>query len=71
MNRTTDIFMYMAFGSILTLIILYMNGHIKMIEKYSPERFEMELRSIIDDMEEDGLIIPGDDDDDDDESEEI
>jgi hypothetical protein len=48
-----------------------MNGHIKMIEKYSPERFEMELRSIIDDMEEDGLIIPGDDDDDDDESEEI
>ncbi len=61
--------MYMAFGSILTLIILYMNGHIKMIEKYSPERFEMELRSIIDDMEEDGLIIPGDDDED--ESEEI
>lgn len=48
--------MYMALGAALTLVGMYINGKMKKVEKYSREDLQSEIQSLVNDLENDGLI---------------
>ncbi len=55
--NTNQPIMYMTLGSMVTLIVLYMMGQFKMIEKYSPDKFEEELKNLLRDMQTDEELL--------------
>lgn len=48
--------MYMALGAALTLVGMYINGKMKKVEKYSREDLQSEIQSLVNDLENDGIV---------------
>tara|TARA_R110000737_G_scaffold216326_1_gene232810 strand:+ start:341 stop:520 length:180 start_codon:yes stop_codon:yes gene_type:complete len=48
--------MYIALGAALTLVGMYINGKMKKVEKYSREDLQSEIQSLVNDLENDGIV---------------
>jgi|TARA_B110000093_G_C12644310_1_gene275548 predicted transcriptional regulator len=46
----------MALGAALTLVGMYINGKMKKVEKYSREDLQSEIQSLVNDLENDGIV---------------
>lgn len=54
--KNRQIIMYMALGAALTLVGMYINGKMKKVEKYSREDLQSEIQSLVNDLENDGIV---------------
>jgi predicted transcriptional regulator len=54
--KNRQIVMYMALGAALTLVGMYINGKMKKVEKYSREDLQSEIQSLVNDLENDGIV---------------
>lgn len=54
--KNRQIIMYIALGAALTLVGMYINGKMKKVEKYSREDLQSEIQSLVNDLENDGIV---------------